>query len=120
MNEVPSGRENWLKARRLELDTRQEAVVFMRADCHVCRAEGFEAHARVQLESGGRSVIATLYRISMGLLRRNEAGLSEAAWQALDVAEGDIIFVSHAPPVASLSEVRGKVYGQRLKRHGDG
>ena len=114
MNEAPSEHLNWLKARRLELDTRQEAVVFMRADCHVCRAEGFEAHARVQLESGGRSVIATLYRINMGLLRRNEAGLSEAAWQALDAKEGDIIFVSHAPPVASLSAVRGKVYGQRL------
>ncbi len=115
MNEAPSEHLNWLKARRLEMDTRQEAVVFMRADCHVCRAEGFEAHARVQLDSGGRSVIATLYRINMGLLRRNEAGLSEAAWQALDVEEGDIVFVSHAPPVASLSQVRGKVYGQRLE-----
>jgi len=114
MNKPPSEQLNWLKARRLELDTRQEAVVFMRADCHVCRAEGFEAHARVLLESGGHSVIATLYRTSMGLLRRNEAGLSEAAWQALDVGEGDVIFVNHAPPVASLSEVRGKVYGQRL------
>jgi thymidine phosphorylase len=120
MSEQPAGpappveQLNWLKARRLGLDTRHEAVVFMRADCHVCRAEGFEAHARVQLESGGRSVIATLFRGDMGLLRRNEAGLSEAAWEALDLAEGDIIVVSHPQPVESVSRVRGKVYGQRL------
>ena len=38
------GRSNFLKARRLGIDTHHEAVVFMRQDCHVCRSEGFEAH----------------------------------------------------------------------------
>ena len=42
-------RHSALKARRLGIDMQQEAVVFMRRDCHVCRAEGFTAHARVQL-----------------------------------------------------------------------
>ncbi len=114
ITDVPSEKLNWLKAHRLGLDTRYEAVVFMRADCHVCRAEGFEAHARVHLESGGRNVIATLYRVNEGLLRRDEMGLSEAAWQALEVKEGDTVVVSHPQPVESLSQVRGKVYGRRL------
>jgi thymidine phosphorylase len=111
---MPEGRLNWLKARRLGVDAQHEAVVFMRSDCHVCRAEGFEARARVKLTSGGRSVIATLYHVTADLLRHNEAGLSDAAWSALGLTEGDIIIASHPPPVASLSQVRGKVYGQRL------
>ncbi len=105
---------NWLRARRLGIDTRHAAVVFMRADCHVCRAEGFEAHARVKLTSGSRSIIATLYHVTNEMLRHNEAGLSEAAWTALGLSEGDVIVASHPPPLLSLSKVRGKVYGQRL------
>ena len=49
-----------LKARHLGIDTHDEAVVFMRKECHVCRAEGFSAHARVRLRHKSRSLIATL------------------------------------------------------------
>ncbi len=108
-------RHNILKAHRLGIDMQQEAVVFMRRDCHVCRAEGFTAHARVELSHGGRSIIATLYHVVSGLLRPDEAGLSEAAWRRLAVNEGDEIAASHPRPLDSLSLVRGKVYGHRLE-----
>jgi len=113
--EAASGaRSNTLRARRLGVDTHQEAVVFMRQDCHVCRSEGFSSHARVYLECGDRSVIATLFQTSSDLLRQGEAGLSDSAWARLDLAEGDAITISHPRPLDSLSYVRGKVYNKNL------
>jgi len=103
-----------LRARRLGIDTHQEAIIYMRRDCHVCRSEGFAAQARILVGVGGRSVIATLEKITTDLLGQGEAGLSESAWAALDVGEGDEIAVAHAPPVESLGHVRAKVYGHRL------
>ena len=91
-----------LKARRLGIDTHQEAVVYMRADCHVCRAEGLTPHARVLLTANGREVIGSLHHVSSDLLGDDEAGLSEAAWHRLGVAEGDMIRASHPQPLESL------------------
>ena len=62
-----------LKARRLGVVTADEAVVFMREDCHVCRAEGLGSRARVLLTAGDRSVVATLYQVTSGLLGQGEA-----------------------------------------------
>jgi len=109
-----AGRHNVLKARRLGIDTQQEAVVFMRKDCHVCRAEGFDSHARVYLKRGDRWVIATLYHVASELIHHFEAGLSESAWKRLQLKDGDEIEISHARPLDSLSSVRGKVYGRRF------
>jgi thymidine phosphorylase len=104
-----------LKARRLGVVTADEAVVFMREDCHVCRAEGLGSRARVLLTAGDRSVVATLYQVTSGLLGQGEAGLSEAAWQKLGAAEGAAIVVSHPPPLESFSDVRARIFGNRLE-----
>ena len=103
-----------LRLRRLGIDTHQEAVVYMRADCHICHAEGFRAHARIGLSCRGRSIIATLNHVTSELLRIDEAGLSEAAWHALGGREGDEISVEHPPTLDSLSYVRAKAYGKSL------
>ena len=105
---------NPLIARRLGIDTRHEAVVFLRKDCHVCRAEGFTAHTRVRVTNGRHSIIATLYHVTTNILHHNEAGLSEAAWKLLKLDDGGNVRVSHPEPLESLSMVRGKVYGRRL------
>jgi len=105
---------NPLIARRLGIDTRHEAVVFLRADSHIVRAEGFTAHARVRVSNGHRSIIATLYHVTSDILHHNEAGLSEAAWRRLGLDGGGNVRVSHPAPLESLSTVRGKVYGRRL------
>ncbi len=103
-----------LRLRRLGIDTHQEAVVYMRADCAVCRAEGFSAHARVEVRHASETLIATLHTVAGELLGAGEAGLSEWAWRRLGAREGDSIEVAHAPPLTSLRAVRGKVYGHRL------
>jgi thymidine phosphorylase len=102
------------RLRRLGIDTHQEAVIYMRTDCHVCRAEGLSAQARVRVAHGGVSAVATLHHIAGDLLRPGEASLSEAAWKILGVQDGNMVTVAHAPPLDSLSHVRAKVYGRRL------
>jgi len=107
-------RSNTLKLRRLGIDSYDEPVIYMRADCDVCRSEGFESHSRVSVALNGRRIIATLHIVTSGLLDVNEASLSEAAWVLLDAREGDIATLAHPEPLDSLSHVRAKVYGKRL------
>ena len=103
-----------LRARRLGIDTSQEAVVYMRKDCHVCRSEGFTAHRRVEVRNGTRKVVATLNIINGDLLQPGEAGLSEAAWQRLDARDGVELLIDHPSPLTSMGPVRSKIYGNRL------
>jgi thymidine phosphorylase len=107
-------RSHALKAKRLGINTHQEAVVYMRADCHVCRSEGLTPQSRVLLRNNSREVIATLHHVASNLIDRGEAGLSEATWERLGVAEGDHIYASHPRPVESLSSVRHRIYGHRI------
>lgn len=103
-----------LVARRAAIDTYQAPIVYMRADCPVCRSEGLKSQARVELKVGGRTVIATLHHVMADWLRIEEAALSEAAWTALAAQEGDVVDVSHAPVLESLRYIRGKIYGAAL------
>ena len=102
---------NGLRARRLGIDTHTEPVVFLRKDSPVSRSEGFSANSRILLSTGRRHAIATLYQLENGLLARDEAGLSNSAWHLLGLKDGDSLKVRHPPPVASLSAVRGRIYG---------
>ncbi|WP_297185426.1 thymidine phosphorylase family protein [uncultured Porticoccus sp.] len=103
-----------LKPRRLGIDTHQELVVYMRGDCHVCRSEGFDAHSRIQVNAGGRSILATLNVIHGDWLAPDEFGLSESAWHALTPQAGERAGFAHAPTVDSMSAVRAKIYGNSL------
>jgi thymidine phosphorylase len=104
-------RNDELRARRLGIDTYREPVVFLHSGCDVCRAEGFRAMSRVRLISGQRSVIATLDVVLGDIVSAEEAGLSEAAWDALGCNAGDVVRVSHPEAVESFSLVRNKIYG---------
>lgn len=110
----PPHPSNVTLARRLGIDTQHELVVFMSRDCHVCRSEGFSAHARVRLEAGDAAIIATLYQTSSDLVAPGDVGLSEAAWRHLKVTDGDEVRVSHPRTLGSLSHVRAKIFGHRL------
>jgi thymidine phosphorylase len=105
---------NALTLRHLGIDSYRESVIFMRADCHICRAVGLTIQSRVQVALGERKLVATLYMVTGNLLDEGEASLSNVAWQALGASNGDTIVVSHPPPVESLSHLRAKVYGHRL------
>ena len=102
---------NVVRLKRMGIDTHEEPIVYMRADCHVCRSEGFSAHSRVLITTERASVIATLNVFRDGFLLPTEAGLSEAAWQLLDAAPGQVASLSHPQPVESVRAVRAKIFG---------
>jgi thymidine phosphorylase len=103
-----------LKLRRLGIDTYQEPVVYMRSDCPICRSEGFEARARLELRRAGRTIVATLNVVHFPMFGQDEIGLSEAAWRALGGEDGEAVEVSHSPPLHSFSAVRSKIFGRPL------
>lgn len=104
----------FLTLRDLGIDTQQEHVIYMRRDCHVCRAEGFQSQARVKVVCHGGHIIATLNVVDGELLQHGEAGLSRGAMKALDAQERDRLAVMHAPTLDSFSVLRSKIYGHRL------
>ena len=103
-----------LRARRALIDTYQQPVVYMRSDCSVCRAEGFEAQTQVEVVANGREVLAILHHVAADWLGDEEAALSDAAWKLLGLEEGEEVIVRHARPLESLAFLRAKVYGRRL------
>lgn len=106
---------DFLKLRRLGVDTHQEPVVYMRQDCHVAIAEGFTAQSRVEVCTEGHSTIASLALVSNDLLSHQEAAVSEAAWRLLgEPQDGERLSFRHARAVDSMSFVRGKLYGERF------
>jgi thymidine phosphorylase len=105
---------NALRARSLGLDTQYEAVAFLRADCPVCKSEGFSSHARIQITNGNTSIFATLYTTDSDLLAPDEIGLSTTAWVRLGLDAPTDVTLSHPPPLTSLAYVRGKIFGRDL------
>jgi thymidine phosphorylase len=102
------------RARRLGIDTGQEAVVYLHHQSQVCRSEGFESETRVAVTVGSRTILATLNVVTGSLVAADEAGLSESAWTQLGAADGMPVTFAHAQPLESLRNVRGKIHGQRL------
>jgi thymidine phosphorylase len=102
------------RARRLGIDSGQEAMIYLHRESEVCRAEGFQTETRVSVRIGTRSILATLNVMSGPLLGIDEAGLSEAAWTRLAAVDGTAVEVTHPRPLDSLRHVRAKIHGQRL------
>jgi len=96
------------------IDTHQELVVYMREDCHICLAEGFNASSRLAIKHDHKEIIATLNVTAGQILNRGQIGLSKIALQRLNVQAGDQVLVKHAPVVHSLSAVRKKIFGKSL------
>lgn len=107
-----------LSAKRLGIDTYREPVIFLAVSSPVCRAEGWTAHARIDVSFRDRSIAATLHVTNNGLLHDDEAGLSNVAWDLLGVSDGDLVRLSHAAPLESLGVVRAKVYGAPVAADG--
>lgn len=105
-----------LLLRTLGINTYKEAVIYMREDCHVCKAEGFEVQARVRVSTKNKSIIATLNVVKSNLLNHGEVGLSEYAADKLSAIEGEELSICHPDTITSLSDMRSKIYGNSLNR----
>jgi len=107
---------NALRLKYLGINTYREKVLYLPADAHVCRSEGFEVHARVKVTVGDKSIVATLNFVDDSLLSLDEAGLSNAAWESLGAKEGEQVIISHTLPLPSFNAVRSKIYGNALSK----
>lgn len=107
---------NQLQLKRLGIDTQEEFILFLRHDCPVVRSEGFESQTRVSVRKNDHKIVASLNIIHSAILQAGEASLSESAWEALRAQEGEVITVSHLPPMESFGYVRGKFYGSRFSK----
>lgn len=104
-----------LRLVRAGIDTYQQPVVYMHRDCHVCRAEGFNALTRVLIRSSdGRELVATLNVATDDWLAPDLAALSETAWHALQPGPDAWAVFRHPEPPASVPALRAKVFGQHL------
>lgn len=112
-DDVPRG-AHCVRPRRFGIDTQSEAVVFLRKDSPVCRSEGFAAHNRVLLRVRDRNVVATLYQIESGLIARDEAALSNSAWDRLGLKDGECLYITHHASLDSLRLLRSRIYGRTL------
>lgn len=105
---------NSLQLVPLGIDTYKDAVIYLRHDSHICQSEGLEAHSRVQVRLGEKTIIATIHTIKSELLRHNQASLSEYAWTLLGAKEGQTVEISHPAPLLSLEHIRHKIDGKPL------
>jgi len=102
------------RARRIGIDTGQEAVVYLHRNSPIVRSEGFSSQARVEVRAGEHTILATLGVVGGGILGPEEAGLSETAWLRLGVTPDERLSFAHAAPLESLSLVRAKIHGRSL------
>ena len=112
---IVTEKHSTLTLKYLGINTYKEPIIYMREDCHICKSEGFYAQTRVRVTLRDHSIIATLNTVDTELLRHNEAGLSNFAWDLLSAQNGDLISVTHPQPIDSLSYIRSKIYGNELK-----
>jgi thymidine phosphorylase len=103
-----------LKIKDLGIDTYKENVIFIRADSHVCKSEGFTSLRRVVIHKNEFQVVATLNSVTSNILKEGEASLSKEAMDRLHVKNGESITISHLQPITSLGKVRSKMYQQSL------
>ncbi|OJW53322.1 MAG: thymidine phosphorylase [Alphaproteobacteria bacterium 41-28] len=103
-----------LKAQRSGMDTRKHFVAAINNDCSICKSAGFRSEARINIEHGGRSIIATLYITKNPFIGTGAIGLSDSAWEKLGVKEGDKLIVTLAETLDSFGLVRAKLHGKTL------
>jgi len=107
-----------LKIKRLGINTYKEAVIYLHEDCEICRSEGWAAQARVQVTKLHQSIIATVNTVKSPLLKSDEAGLSEYAFQLLGAEENEEIQLSHPAPLHSLHTIHDKIFNRQFTEQG--
>ena len=107
---------NMMRARRVGVQTQHETIALVRADCPVCRSEGMGPHSQVTLTHGDKSVVATLYQVTEDWLPPGTVGLTDSGWDRLDLEDGALVRITHAPPIASLAYVRQRIFDDGLSQ----
>ena len=103
-----------LKIRRIGLDTGRENVVAMSRRSMALRPDVFRGFSRVELRSGGKTMLATLLLTDDGLVGPDEIGLADPAFRRFGESIGHLVSVTPATSPESLDAVRAKIQGRVL------
>ncbi len=104
-----------LKIRRVNLDTGRENIVVISRHSRTLRPEVFRGFSRVELQSGTKSMLATLLITDDdSLVGREELGLAEPAFRRFACPVDSLVSVTPAKPPESLEAVRAKILGRTL------
>ncbi len=104
-----------LKVRRIAIDTYRENVAYLNRQCSIYRAEGFQALSRIEASTDNQRILAVLNVVDdEAIVGCDELGLSEQAFDQLELETGTEVRVSHAEPPRSMDAVRRKIAGEKL------
>lgn len=106
-----------LKIRQVGIDTYHENVAYLNRECSIYRAEGFQALSKILVTTNGSVLLAVLNVVDdHSIVQPGELGLSQQAFNYLNVDEGTLVTVDHAEPPKSMDAVRRKINGERLNQ----
>ncbi len=108
-----------LKLKSVAIDTYKENVAYLHRDCPLYRSEGFQALMKIEIfiEGNGDPVLAILNIVDdTSIVKVDEIGLSEQAFQQLGKSEGVSTYIEPAEPPLSLKAVHRKISGEKLSR----
>ena len=109
-----------LALRRVAIDTWRENVAYLRRDCAVYRAEGFQALSKIEVRANGLRILATVNVVDVvddaAIVGCHELGLSEDAFAQLGVDNGHTVSVAQAEPPESMGALFRKIASERLSR----
>lgn len=104
-----------LALKRVAIDTYRENVAYLHRDCHVYRAEGFQALSKIQIRHGDHRILAVLNVVDDdAIVDPGELGLSEQAFTQFGAEAGARVSAAHAEPPRSMEAVRRKMNGEIL------
>lgn len=104
-----------LQLRRVAIDTYRENVAYLHRDCDIYRAEGFQALTKIKVAANGFTIYAVLNVVDdTNIVAPGELGLSEQAFEQLQMENGSQVSIAQAEAPASMDAVRRKIAGERL------
>ena len=104
-----------MRIKPVKIDTYRENVLFLRKDSELCRAQGFNALAKVEVVCGEKTLVGVLDVVGEAFLDHGEIGLCEYAFKRFGMPAGTEVEVRHPEPVRSVELIRRKIHGEVLK-----
>lgn len=114
----PKAQHETLKLRKIAIDTYRENVAYLHRDCPIYRTEGFQALSKLEIKAynNKQSYVLALLNVvdNTSIVATDELGLSEQAFDQLNLAEGQAVRVCQAEPPKSIEAVHRKIAGEQL------
>jgi thymidine phosphorylase len=104
-----------LKLKKIGFDTGKESFLYINKESPVITKQGFESGSRVELKNSNDRIVGELVLLkNKDILKNNEVGLSDIAFEKLGLNEGTEVEALHIPLLKSFAAVRAKMFGHPI------